>query len=233
MVQLRNILLAAIFLTGPALAGETIDVASFGAAPNDGKDDTAALRVAFAKCRGTKDATLVFADGQYDIKLPDRNHQGLLAEECAGLTIDGRGATLMFNSISSAIVVRNVQGLMVRNLTIDMSRPPFSVGTVAAVGEGAKSFNVTIENNTIRQSDTAAIFVGSTDGFTVRGNTIEHCCDQPKQAVPGAAIRIHNSANGKIEDNKIPPERKGAGQTQDVVLDPGCDASTINREHPN
>lgn len=567
MAKHRNILLAVILLASPVLAGETIDVASFGATPNDGKDDTAALLAAFAKCRGTKDTTLVFADGQYDIKLPDRNHRGLIAEECAGLTIDGRGATLMFHSISSAIVARNVQGLTIRNLTIDMSRPPFSVGTVTAATENsfevqvekafplptsqpveafmqydpatrlparrgldayyqvesteligpqvlrvklkrampvkpgmlmvlrhqvygfnaldiaqcrdvrvedvtvhtiagmglvgsfltdatiqrmkvvprdgmimsatadATHFNccygtvtmkdcvfegmgddatnvhgmfltvsqrvddhtvvasirnnwimsprpgdrieltdpatllpygvlavamvrvdakagthrltvattlperlragdvlgntdwaprlrisnctvrnnrargflvqtrdaiienntfdgctgagihvtadcdywresistrdvvirnnqfvncgygpamaegvinvfahvaggkmapkpgvhrhVTIENNTIRQSDTAAIFVGSTDGFTVRGNPIEHCCDQPARPTPGAAIRIHNSANGKIEDNRIPPDRKGAGQKQDVVLDPGCDASTI------
>ncbi len=86
---------------------------------------------------------------------------------------------------------------------------------------------VVIENNTIRDTDNSAVFIGATDGFVVRGNRIEQSCRAPTRGGGRDAIHLLNSRNGRIEGNVIPPESRGAGQQRDVGFGPGCDLDTI------
>ena len=57
-----------------AASGNTRFVMDFGAIPNDGQDDTAALRAAAQHCRQHPGTTLVFAPGIYTLRDPQALH---------------------------------------------------------------------------------------------------------------------------------------------------------------
>jgi parallel beta-helix repeat protein len=123
----------------------TIDVAKFGAVPDDGKSDTAALLAAVAECGRQPRSILQFPKGQYDLFADEAgagNHVFAL-NRLSDVTIDGGGSTLMFHGYKGAFGISGCKNLTIRNLTIDYARPPFSVGRVIAVGD--TSFDVEIE----------------------------------------------------------------------------------------
>jgi hypothetical protein len=72
-----------------------VSVASFGANPDDGIDDTSALRTAFAAANSGK--TLRFAPGVY-------TYSDSMFVDAAGMDIDGNGATLEYRPTAAALV---------------------------------------------------------------------------------------------------------------------------------
>ena len=87
--------------------------------------------------------------------------------------------------------------------------------------------DITIEGNTFRDTDNAAIFVGSTDGCTIRGNTIENACRRPDRDTGKAAISIMNTRRLVIEGNTV-----AEGHATPLLLGDGCEAdSTVVRDN--
>lgn len=126
--------------------GPVIRASQFGAAPDDGKDDTAAVQAAIDKLVTVDGARLVFEKGQYDFaagKNPRSKRVAMLFRDAKNITIDGRAATLMFSGLTSSLVFQRCRGVTVRDLTIDWARPPFSVGTVKATSK--QSLDVQVE----------------------------------------------------------------------------------------
>ena len=131
--------LAALGTSSAARSGsDIVDVTHFGAVADDGKDDTAAVKAAIAECARRSPATLVFPRGRYDF-FPETDFKtaghvpALFAVSNAKcLTIDGRGSTLMFHGITSVFGFGECANTVVKDLTIDWERPPFSIGSVEA-----------------------------------------------------------------------------------------------------
>jgi parallel beta-helix repeat protein len=122
-----------------------VEVANFGAVPDDGKSDTTAVLAAIDECRKHKPVVLKFDKGRYDF-FAEEVTQGQYFFTLSGLSefaIDGNCSTFMLHGRKGAFVLGNCNSLAVRNLTIDYSRPPFSVGQVIAVN--GTSFDVDVE----------------------------------------------------------------------------------------
>jgi hypothetical protein len=53
------------------------------------------------------------------------------------VTLLGNGATLLLANLTGGFTLSNINGLAVRDLTIDMRRLPYTYGVVQAVDSGA------------------------------------------------------------------------------------------------
>lgn len=141
---------------------EVVSAADFGAVPNDGKDDTRALRRAAEYCRTHAGTTLVIPAGVYRlhddeaVRLEEdvlagrmgANPEGVIftpyypyvkgldftGAEC--VTVEAQGAVLMCEGWMEPVSVIDCRDFTLRGLTIDYLRKPFSEGVVTAVGDG-------------------------------------------------------------------------------------------------
>jgi len=123
------------FAVGAADAQTTVDVAGFGAVPDDGLDDTQPFLAALRQASQPGAHQVVLHGGRYDLEAgrnPD-NAQVLFAlSNVDGLTIDGGGAELMVKGATSLFSFANCRNITLRNFTVDCARAPFSVGEVIA-----------------------------------------------------------------------------------------------------
>ena len=143
-----------------------VSVADFGAIPDDGKDDTRALRRAVEYCRTHAGTTLVMPAGVY--RLRDAEAERLEEEVLSGkmgpnpeseifrpyypyvrgldfsgsedITVDAQGAVLLCEGWMEPVSIVDSRNFTLRGLTIDYLRKPFSEGVVTAVDE--ESFTV-------------------------------------------------------------------------------------------
>jgi hypothetical protein len=127
----------------PAVA--TIDVTQFGAAPDGGKDDTAAFVAAFGAAQTNHDKLIVIPKGRYHLRTGASPRRNTLVSmnNMDGLTIEGRGAELMMSGNGSIFHFTRCRNIAIRGLTVDWDRPPFSQGTVIATA--SNYFDVQIE----------------------------------------------------------------------------------------
>ena len=138
-----------------------IDVKDYGAIPNDGKDDTQALRNAVKKCRTTENSILFLAPGRYLLTDPkavqiqedalagklganpqDQLYRpghdyviGLDFNGAKNIQIKGQGAEIMCDGWMEPLSFRNCKDILVQGLRIDYLHPANSVGTIIAVEE--------------------------------------------------------------------------------------------------
>ena len=150
--------------------GNNISVKTFGAVPDDGKDDTRALRRAAEYCRTHPGTTLTFPAGTYRLRdaKAEQLEQEVLQGKMGGdpekviftpyypyvrgldfdgsdsVTIEATGATLMCEGWMEPLSITNCRNVTVRGLTIDYKRKPFSQGIVEEVSEN--SFTVQFDN---------------------------------------------------------------------------------------
>ena len=134
-------------------------VTEFGARPDDGRDDTRALRAAIEWARHTPGATLTFPPGVYRLKDAQAEQlerdvlegkmganpeqkiftpyfsyvRGLDLAGSEGLTIMAQGATLLCEGWMEPITIEDCTNTRLCGLTIDYARRPFSAGKVVAV----------------------------------------------------------------------------------------------------
>lgn len=139
--------------------GKIVSVAQYGAVPDDGKDDTKALRKAVAYCRMHPGCTLYFPSGVYQLK--DEDAVCLEEEVLAGkmganpesiiytpyypyvkgldfkgaedLAVSAEGATLLCEGWMEPLCLDSCLRVKIKGLTIDYKRKPFSSGDVVAV----------------------------------------------------------------------------------------------------
>ncbi|HET6430250.1 MAG TPA: right-handed parallel beta-helix repeat-containing protein [Phycisphaerae bacterium] len=147
MTRLLIVLAVLVLSAQFARAAKVISVTDFGARPNDGADDSAAVRQAIRECVKTPGAVLKFPKGRYDF-FPvatgrPQSPPGMFFADCQGITVDGGGSTLVYRGVMGAMSFRSCRDVVVKDLTIDWDRPPYSVGTVVADGE--KYFDVDVQ----------------------------------------------------------------------------------------
>jgi parallel beta-helix repeat protein len=140
------VLLSAL-LASAASAGGTLDISLFGALPDDGKDDTLAVRMALTQAKKQGADRLVFPKGCYDF-YPDKaferyqyisnNDEGLKRiafpiEDMKDFEIDGQGSAFLFHGYLSPFSVDTARGIVLRNFSIDYERPFHSEGKILVV----------------------------------------------------------------------------------------------------
>jgi len=110
----------------------TFNVRDYGAARDDGNDDTPAVRKALEEAARAQNARLVFPQGRYDFH-PEEGRGTLFTVDGAnGLTIDGGGSEFVVHGVVGLFSFANCTDLSVSGFTLDYARPPFSVGRVIA-----------------------------------------------------------------------------------------------------
>ena len=156
---LTGLLLLSAVLTSQA--GDVFNVKDYGAVPNDGQDDTKALREAVALCRAHEGSTLVIPAGTYLLRDVDAMQleadaiggkmganpestifspyypyaKGLDFSGAKGVTIEAEGATLLCDGWMEPVSLTDCTDLTLRGLTIDYVHRALSEGTVAGIGD--------------------------------------------------------------------------------------------------
>ena len=156
---MTGLLLLSAVLTSQA--GDVFNVKDYGAVPNDGQDDTKALREAVALCRAHEGSTLVIPAGTYLLRDVDAMQleadaiggkmganpestifspyypyaKGLDFSGAKGVTIDAEGATLLCDGWMEPVSLTDCTDLTLRGLTIDYVHRALSEGTVAGIGD--------------------------------------------------------------------------------------------------
>ena len=136
------------FLCVYAADVRVIRAADYGARPDDGIDDTPAIRLALEATRG-KPSRVVFEKGTYDLyrdRANERylfisnNDEGLkrIAFNLTGmkdLEIDGQGSEFMFNGFICPFVLDNSKNITLKNFSVDFLRTFHSEGKILAIHE--------------------------------------------------------------------------------------------------
>ena len=145
-----------------AKAPAAVSVTKFRAKPDDGKDDTKALRKAAQYCREHPGTTLIFPAGVYQITDPDAKQleedvlagkygsdpekkmfipyfpyvRGLDFEGCIDVTVRADGATLLCDGWMEPVSIINAEGFTLEGLTIDYKVQPHSEGVIVDIEDG-------------------------------------------------------------------------------------------------
>jgi hypothetical protein len=126
----------------------SLNVKDFGAIPDDGLDDRAAVAAAIAEARSLAGPVQIdFNPGTYDFtpSLADfsatPNNAAVLLQNCTNLVLDGHDADILIHRQDVAFVwVRYSTNLIIRNFSVDYDPLPFSQGTVQSVDTSNGSF---------------------------------------------------------------------------------------------
>ncbi|MFC1633642.1 right-handed parallel beta-helix repeat-containing protein [Planctomycetota bacterium] len=127
--------IASLFVLFSYAAAKDISVTQYGAMPDDGKDDAAALHQAVDAC-GQGDR-LVFPRGTYDL------FASFEIENKTGLDVEGNGSTLLLRGfdrtrgwpVFSAIRLRSSKHVTIHDFVVDMDVSPNSAGEIVGVGD--------------------------------------------------------------------------------------------------
>lgn len=140
-------------------AQNQVYVSEFGAIPNDGKDDAAALRKAAEYARTHEGTTLIFASGTYILRDPQAVQientvmsgtygqnpeskmfvpyhdyvRGLDFTGAKDVTITGNGATLMLDGWMEGVSIEKTENFTLEGITIDFVRKPMSEGIITDI----------------------------------------------------------------------------------------------------
>ena len=127
------------------LGAEPIRVADFGAAPDDGADDTRAIQQAIDHAIETGATEVRFAPGRYLVSKTGRTRVDFKPEEFAlaivgarDLTLAGNGAELLLSApvvedYADTVFVDRCENLRLTGLTIDWLHPPYVEAEVREV----------------------------------------------------------------------------------------------------
>lgn len=160
--SMKQIMLVAMCLFSFCAVAAEVSLLDYGAIPNDGRNDLAALRDAAQYCREHADTTLVLPPGVYDVEddaavklmndviggaygndpqrvlyQPDFPHVRILDFTGAkNLTVRADGATLLQDGWYQPVTLDNCDTVTLRGLTIEHKRMPFSTGKIINVERG-------------------------------------------------------------------------------------------------
>lgn len=138
---------------------ESVNILSFGAIPNDGKDDLVALRKLAAYCRENPNTKVLIPSGTYDLiddkalEIEKNAITGVYGESSSqvlfkmgspyvkaldltgseNITIEAKGVTFMMHGWYEPVSIVNANNIEIEGLTIRYNRPPNTVGSIVDV----------------------------------------------------------------------------------------------------
>jgi hypothetical protein len=127
----------------PPASPPSLSIADLGARPGGNGDAAPFLKAALAKLPRRGGAVLRIPPGTWRFA-----QAGGVAVEVTGfenLVIDGSGARLLFKGRARPFVFTDCQAPVVRGLTLDWERPPFSQAEVVSVGAAGRAAEVRID----------------------------------------------------------------------------------------
>ncbi len=178
-----------VYLGGSAASAhpQAIHVRDFGAVPDDGIDDTAAIRAALAAAttRG-RPTTVLFDAGTYQLAPDPDGGASLPISGAVGLSLvgevgpDGRPSTQLVgglplaNDIAPAtqFTLTDCQGLTIKNFVLDYSPRATSSGEVVSVDPGADEVVVDVFENSTHFDGMRCYSANSWDLATRRLNRV-------------------------------------------------------------
>ena len=101
------------------------------------------FRQAIARLPKRGGAILTFPPGTYHVT--KRDDFAFILDGIGDLTVNGSGAKLVFDGKTHPFFIKNCTSPLVRGLSIDWGRPPFSQGDIIAVAADARSADVRID----------------------------------------------------------------------------------------
>lgn len=189
----------------PAKPASTVDVRNFGAVPDDGRDDTAAIQSALNSL--TAGQWLVFPAGTYQ-------HNARLVISTARVVLWSEGATLLATNPSDQAVVLAADGAAIYNFTLtavtaDRLYAPWQarVALHGGLERGAPLRDNVIQGNrivnggapgsaTANSASSAGIYVEYADNFLVAGNEVRRSLSDGIHITGGAR-------NGRVLFNTV------------------------------
>lgn len=162
-IKLTLLLAAAFMAYMPAKAQTTVYASSFGAIPDDGRDDSGALRKAAEFARTHAGATLVIEPGTYILRderavaledtvmsgayghdpekrmfVPYHSYvRGLDFTGAKNVTVEARGATLLLDGWMEGVSIESTENFTLNGLTIDFVRKPMSEGVITDIQDNS------------------------------------------------------------------------------------------------
>ena len=124
-----------------------VSVATYGAIPNDGTDDTEAVGKAVQECIRKPGSVLIFPRGQYDFSSAKRLDQRIYQMQfrhARQLVIDGKGSRLAFAGKTAPFLFENCQDVTLINLTIDWDHPLYTTGIIT--NASPRRFDVALDS---------------------------------------------------------------------------------------
>ncbi len=130
---------------------QTLYVSAYGAIPNDGLDDTNALYLALAWANMYSNLNnpvrLVFETGKYDIFPAENLNHAFSFTGLDCIIIDGNNAEIINHNPQVGVMFFDGCGkVIVKDLSIDYDKLPFTQGKVTAVNSTNKTFDLTIDD---------------------------------------------------------------------------------------
>jgi hypothetical protein len=119
-----------------------LSVADFGARP-DVDDAGPGVRAAITRLDKRAGSTLHFPPGTY--RFAARDGVAMLFDDMDHVTVEGDGATLLFNGTVAPLLMRRCRAPLLKGLTFDWERPPFSQGEVTNIGPGGYAVTLRID----------------------------------------------------------------------------------------
>ena len=130
-----------------------VNLADFGAVPNDGKNDTPGIMKALNFCKKLSNAgtgvKLIFEKGQYDLqsnaKAPKRTHI-LDLTNAKNIIVDGNGSEIVIHDpLKGFFSVLRSENVIIKNFFIDYDPLPFTQGKITNVDLKGRYFELKID----------------------------------------------------------------------------------------
>ena len=119
-----------VFSNQDAMFANVLKARDFGAIPNDGKDDTQAIRDMFdAAGANTK---FVFEKGVYDVGKEGKGDYFKLSNK-SNILLDGNGAKFRLHRVGRLFSLWGIENAILRKFSVEAATLPFTGGEVVAV----------------------------------------------------------------------------------------------------
>ena len=169
LIVFSFMLVANCLYSQPDGKGLNLNLAGFGAKPNDDKDDSQAFTKALEKCRNNPGSTLIIPPGSYNFKntkameFEYKGINGQYGEDVQGvffkpkgeyvialdmdnfkdITILAEGVTFIQEGWYEGVSITNAENVKIKGLTLTHKRPPFTEGVI--VNSTAEYFDMKID----------------------------------------------------------------------------------------
>jgi hypothetical protein len=120
--------------------------------------------MAIASLRNRPGSTLRIPHGTYRFAAHDG--VAMVFDDMDDVTVDGTGATLLFNGTVAPLLMRRCRAPVLRGFAIDWERPPFSQGQVIQVGSDGSSVTLRIDPEFPVEGTEKVIQLGTYDHST-------------------------------------------------------------------
>lgn len=218
LIVFSFMLVANCLYSQPDGKGLNLNLAGFGAKPNDDKDDSQAFTKALEKCRNNPGSTLIIPPGSYNFKntkameFEYKGINGQYGEDVQGvffkpkgeyvialdmdnfkdITILAEGVTFIQEGWYEGVSITNAENVKIKGMTLIHKRPPFTEGVI--VNSTTEYFDMKIDTHKypfLTDEITGRVHYYDTDNNLVYSGT----GIDKKELLNRETIRIHTKLN--------------------------------------